>query len=258
MAKYSEIVYMCLDLLKQKSDDSFYTEEHILFLASKMRALLLERKYKNGRNQTYSSVPPEDVQLICVGLEPTEMLPGCCGGAWLKSTRQIPKMLGVYEPRIGTLNGMIHSVLTFIPAERMPYVGYNKWLKNIIYAARDNDGYLYLNGQNPQFLNLESVKISGVFANPEEASALACEGSDESQVCDIMEQEFPLEDALIPSCIELVVQELAGARYAPEDNVNNDKDDLGRGGVAQMRTPMQAEGIARKIKPAEKTEEQQQ
>jgi hypothetical protein len=257
MAKYSEIVYMALDLLKERSDDSFYTEEHILFLASKMRALLLERKYKNSRSQTYSSVPPEDVQIVCLSLEPTELLPGCCGGMWLKSTRQLPKMLSIYEPRIGTLNGMIHSVLTFIPAERMPYVGYNKWLLNIIYAARDNDGYLYLNGQNPQFLNLESVKVSGVFANPEEAAALACE-SNGGAPCDLMDSEFPLEDALIPSCIELIVQELSGARYAPDDTVNNDKDDLGRSGVAQMRTPMTAENIAKRQKPVEREEEQQQ
>lgn len=246
---------MVLDLLKQNSDDSYYTEEHILFLASKMRALLLDRKYRNARNQTYSSVPPEDVQLVCLSLEPTEMLPGCCGGMWLKSTRQLPKMLSVYEPKIGMLKGLVHSTLTFIPAERMPYVGYNKWLKNIIYAARDNDGYLYLNGQNPQFLNLESVRVSGVFANPEEASAMSCEGSGDVP-CDILDQEFPLEDALIPSCIELVVQELSGARFAPEDNANNDKDDLSRSGVAQMRTPMTAENIARKQKPVtEDTEE---
>lgn len=249
---------MCLDLLKERSDDAYYTEEHVLFLASKMRALLLERKYRNTRNQTYDSMSADNVQVICLGLEPTEMLPSCCGGMWLKSTVKIPKLLGVYEPRIGTLSGLVHSVLTFIPAERMPYVGYNKWLRNIIYAARDTDGYLYLNGANAQFLNLESVRLSGVFANPEEASALNCDGNNNDTPCDIMDQEFPLEDDLIPSCIELVVQELAGPRYAPDDMENNDRDDLGRSGVAQMRSPMTAESIAKKNKPAEKKETTEQ
>ena len=73
-----------------------------------------------------------------------------------------------------------------------------------------------------------------------------------------MDSEFPLEDALIPSCIELIVQELSGARYAPDDTVNNDKDDLGRSGVAQMRTPMTAENIAKRQKPVEREEGQQQ
>lgn len=39
---YREVVYAIQDLLKVSSDDSFYTTEHILFLASKIRAALLK------------------------------------------------------------------------------------------------------------------------------------------------------------------------------------------------------------------------
>lgn len=258
MATYREIVYMCLDLLKQRSDDTYYTEEHVLFLASKMRSLLLERKYRNARNQTYSQMSPENLQEICLDLEPTEMLPYCCGGGWLKSTNKVPELLAGYEPRIGSISKLMNTLITYIPAERMPYVGHNKWLQHIIYAARDTDGYLYLNSSNPQFMHLEKIRLSGVFANPEEATALSCEENSEGSACDIMDKEFPLEDALIPSCIELVVQELSGARFAPDDRVNNDKDDIGRSGVAQMRTPMTAENIAKKNKPVQqKTEEEE-
>jgi hypothetical protein len=108
----------------------------------------------------------------------------------------------------------------------MPYVGHNKWLRNIIYASRSVDGYLYLNSVNPQFINLESVQMSGVFRDPVEAAKYACDGSGAIVSCDVLDMPFPLEDALIPQCIEMVVQELAGPRYAPEDNVNNDRDDL--------------------------------
>lgn len=42
MKTWREIIYMILDLLKQSSDDSYYTEEHVLFLASKMRSAILK------------------------------------------------------------------------------------------------------------------------------------------------------------------------------------------------------------------------
>jgi hypothetical protein len=217
---------MCLDLLRERSDDSFYTEEHILFLVSKMRALLLERKYKATRNSSYTMMSEANRQQICLDLEPAELLPNGCEGLWLKSTAKVPDSLSMSEPRVSVVNDLLHSVVNYIPAERMPYVGHNKWLQNIIYAARSNDGYLYLNSVNPQFINLEKIQMSGIFRDPEEAAKYSCDSNGESQTCDVMDMEFPLEDALIPQCIEMVVQELAGPRYAPEDNVNNDKDDL--------------------------------
>ena len=54
MATFGEIIYMTLDLLKERADDAYYTEEHIIFLASKMRSLLLERKYKNSNRTSFA------------------------------------------------------------------------------------------------------------------------------------------------------------------------------------------------------------
>ncbi|MBQ3949475.1 MAG: hypothetical protein II661_03280 [Bacteroidales bacterium] len=245
MATFGQIVYSVLDILKERSDDSFYTEEHILFLASKMRAVLLERKYRNSRNQTFSLMPEANKQLICLDLEPAEMLPYGCEGPWLKSTKKVPELMGTNTPTVNVINDLMFSPVTYIAPERMPYVGFNKWLQHIIYASRSNDGYLYMKSSNPQFINLEKAQLSAVFANPEEAAALACDPENDKP-CDIMEQEFPLEDSLIPSCIELVIQELTGARYAPDDRNNNANDDLARVGVASTRAPQPAETLRRR------------
>ena len=252
MATFKEIIYMVLDLLKENSDDSFYTEEHVLFLASKMRALLLERKYKGSRNTAFTPMSSENEQQICLSLDTAEILPYGCSGLWLKSTEKLPDLLGSTEPKIAAVSDMLGVNISFIPAERMPYVGHNKWLKNIIYAAKSVDDYLYLYSNNPQFRYLENIKMSGVFSNPEEAAKLAC-SSDGEQPCDVMDQTFPLEDALVPSCIELIVQELTGARYAPEDRQNNDKDDLSDVGLVQRRSPRPAEDIVstRRMQEAE-------
>lgn len=236
MATFREVIYSALDLLKEKSDDAFYTEEHMLFLATKFRAYLLERKYKKSRNKAFQAMSGENTQQICVSLERTDLLPFGCSGSWLKSTEKIPSTLEVGELKISTINEMLHSNVTMIPAERMPYVGYNKWLRNIIYAAKGADDYLYLSSINPQFLFLKNAKLTGVFSDPAEAAAMACDDSGETIACDVLDQEFPLEAALIPSCIELMVQEIAGPRYAPEDKANNAKDDLGEVGAATTRT----------------------
>ena len=247
MATFGEIIYSILDILKERSDDSFYTEEHVLFLAKKMRALLLERKYKSTRNSSFQSTADSNKQQICVDVEPAQMLSnGCAGGSWLRSTQKIPDALSVSDTTISAGNDLLSTVLTFIPAERMPYVGYNKWLRGFIYAAKSEDGYLYLKGNNPSFMLLDKVRINGTWSDPEAAASMSEEACAHNGICDIMSTEFPLEDALIPSCIELVVQELAAPRYAPVDSRNNAKDDLGDAGLAQTRTPGSAERIARK------------
>ena len=234
MATFGEITYMALDLLKEHADDAYYTEEHIIFLASKMRALLLERKYRNSRNTSFNPVSPENEQTICLTLEPAEMLHGICAGLWLKSTVKIPDTLNISEPKLITVSDMIPTVLTFVAPERMPYVGYNRWLKNIIYASKSADDYLYLSSNNPEFLHLAGAKMSGVFSDPEAAAKLSCDDSGEDK-CDILSMTFPLEQALVPSCIEMVVQELIGSRYAPEDKKNDAKDGLGELAITNSR-----------------------
>lgn len=246
MATFGEITYMILDLLKERSDDSFFTEEHALFLAYKMRALLLERKYKATRNSSYSAMSEQNYQQICLELEPAQTLSNGCGRKWLKSTKKLPETLSISNGFAFTGHDLQGSNVTFISPERMRYVGYNKWLRNIIYAARSSDGYLYLSGNNPEFIFLERVGLSGIWSDPSEAAALSEEACNNNGICDIMSQPFPLEDSLIPSCIELVVQEIAGPRFVPSDNRNNAKDDMGEAGVAQMRTPSSAENIAKK------------
>mgnify|MGYP007131985055 CR=1 FL=1 len=67
--------------------------------------------------------------------------------------------------------------------------------------------------------------MTGIFENPEEVAKLSCEDNEEES-CDILDKDFPLEEALVPVLIELCVKELSGAVYRPEDNRNNASDDL--------------------------------
>lgn len=225
MAKYKEIVSMVLDMLKEMSDDATYTEDHIIFLAGRYRSFLLKQRYAQDLKK---EIPESNYQTLCLELEAVEAIDGlpCEGGYMLRTKEEVPATLPLGTTRLYTSGSYYHGDITFISKDRMRYVGYNKWLQNIIYACLDPNGRIYLNSNNPQFLYLREAKLQGVFENAEEAAKLECDESDDS--CDIMEKDFPLEDALIAPMIELIVKELSPSVAAPEDTENNAKDNLSR------------------------------
>ena len=118
--------------------------------------------------------------------------------------------------------------ITLVSRDRMKYVGYNKYLNNIIYASIGPDNYLYLKSFNPQYLYLEKIKMTGIFEDPQAVSELQCEGENGVE-CNILDRTFPIEEALIPQLVQLVVQELYNLSRSNEDNDNNAKDDLSNG-----------------------------
>ena len=223
MAKYKEIVYMCLDELKLISDDSHFTEEHVLFLADKYRAFLIKQQYENQKKE----IPESNYQTICVDVKPTDALDGtpCSGGSYLKSIQEIPKMLPVGGKKISSLD-YFQGEFAYTSNERFKYVGGNKYLQNQIYGTIAPDHYLYMKSDNPQVYYLEKVKVTGIFEDSSKAAELQCPGADGEKPCDVMDADFPLEEALIPQMINLIVQELGGMKYQAEDSINNANDDL--------------------------------
>lgn len=222
MNTYRHIVYYILDMIKQLSDDSDVTEEHIIYLASRYRAFILKKEYESKKNE----IPESDQQVLCLSLEEVNAIDGspCSGGSYLRTTEKIPDTL-IGTPTV-SLTDYFQGDIAYISKERMRYVGYNKYLKNIIYCAMAPDDYLYLNSSNPQFKYLENIKVSGVFENPEEAAKLSCENEEEEQSCDVLDKKFPLEDALIPQLLEMVLKDILGVSYRPKDDINNANDDL--------------------------------
>lgn len=224
MAKYKEIVSMVLDMLKVTSDDSTYTEEHIIFLAGRYRSFLLKQRYAQDLKK---QVPESNYQTLCLELEEVDAIDGlpCVGGFYLRTKETLPTLLPFGITRLYTSGSYYKGEITFVSKDRFKYVGNNKWLQNTIYATLDPDGRIYLDSRNPQFRYLTNANLTGIFENAEEASELEC-GLSEAAGCDILERDFPLEDALIAPLIELVAKELSQSITAPEDKENNADDNL--------------------------------
>lgn len=218
---YREIAYMCLDELKLSSDDSYFTIDHILFLLSKVRATILKQKYSDIKKD----IPDSNYQTICIDLEPINAIDGtsCDSPNYLRSIQEIPTTMSIGSDIIYPIDYYQSTHITFVSRERMRYVGNNKWLQNIIYVSRNPDGHLYFKSSNPQFLFLEKVRMTGIFENPEEVAKLEC--SDTKQ-CDVLDSQFPLEEGLVTTAIELVVKYLSGAAWSPRDTTNNANDEL--------------------------------
>lgn len=221
MSTYREIIYMCNDALKTSSDDAFYTTDHILYLLKKYRGLLLVQRYKDVRKE----IPESNYQTICIDLEKSSTINDipCKGDPILKSTEKIPTLLEIGNTEVYPLDYFAGNI-NFVPKERLRYVGNNRWLINMIYAAIGSDNFLYLKSANPQFIHLKKLRVTGIFEDVDSAEELSC--SDEDKSCDILDRAFPLEEALIPSVIEATVKFLLSGLYKPQDTENNANDDL--------------------------------
>lgn len=225
MAKYKEIVSMVLDELKVTSDDSIYTEEHIVFLAGRYRTFLLKQRYYSDLKK---QIPESNYQTLCLSLEQVEAIEGlpCEGGYYLRTTKPVPDLMPFGITRIYPSGSYYKGNIEFVTKDRFKFTGHNKWLQNIIYATLDPDGRIYLTSQNPQFMYLQQATLTGIFEDAEKASELECDKDGNTRECDILDRDFPIEDALVAPLIELITHELSPSVAAPEDKENNANDNL--------------------------------
>lgn len=225
-----EIVYMVLDLAKAAtSDDSFWTEDHVIFLLKKYRSFLIKKEQEKLKATT--DIASEfEYQQICLDLEKVPAIDGepCTGGYYLRTTKKIPKILEDNQPRVYPVDFYQGINISYIPRDRMRYVGTNKFLQNILYVSLGPDLHLYLNSSNPQFLYLKKLRMSAVFEDFDEMSSYLCDDDGSSMVCNVMDEVFPIREYLVPTLMELVVKELTSAKYQPVDEHNNAADDISK------------------------------
>ena len=217
----SELVFMCMDEVKLNSDDSFYTEDHVVFLLNKYRSFVLKKELEKENKQLSSA----NSQTICLDLIEVRDEDNPCGESMLRTEQPIPSLVNDCKVSLYPVNYFEGDHIIYTTMERMRYTTYNKWTKNLIYAAKGPDDYLYLKSDNPQYIYLEKLRMKAIFEDFESAAQYACDEAGENLQCDILDMKFPIENALVPIVIELVVKELLGVKYQPRDTHNNASDD---------------------------------
>lgn len=223
MSTYREIVNLVLDELKLVSDDSHFVEEHVVFLMDHYRVFLIKQRYSDIKKE----IPDSNYQTICVDLERANAINGqpCTGNDYMKSIKEIPKMITTGIQKISSLD-FFQGNFAYTNNERFKYVGSNPYLRNQIYGTVAPDNHLYLKSNNPQLYYLKKVKVTGIFEDSTKVADLQCPDEEGNTTCDILDMQFPLEEALVPPLIELIVKELGGQKYQSKDDENNANDDL--------------------------------
>lgn len=237
MTTFREAVYMVLDMLKQLSDDAYYTEEHIMFLLSKARAALLTKKYYQTRNQSFIKIDKANYQEIEYTLIPSN---NHGSGRWYRgvyddmSRKIVPRIHTVGYPTAFEDRNVRNENVSVVAPERLPFVGYNKWLKHSIYCAVSDDNTFFVRQLDINDRTLTTIYLYAIYENALESTPMSSD-PDDIAAEDILDKRFPLEEGLLSSCVELVVQELTGSKFQPEDRRNNGKDDMSDMSVSRKK-----------------------
>jgi hypothetical protein len=223
MYTYNHVIYMVLDFLKISSDDAYYTPDHVAFLLTKYRAYVLKSKYENGTDTPSES----NYQTLNLEFEDKDAVDGHpCRGHYLVSKNKIPDSIGIGTPTISG-SDLFSGDLCVVSNSRFKHVGYNSWMKDIVYATYEG-GKVYMKSCNPALYYMQEGMYHGIFSDPLETAALSGEYpvDDDGNLLNPYDAEFPLEDNLLPLVMQYVVKELSGGLYKPKDSENNANDDL--------------------------------
>lgn len=219
MTTYREAIYMCLDLLKGMGDDFTYTEDHIAYLLDKFRALLLKQRYGNDPKK---HVPYSNYQTIIINITDLSV----DYNEQYKSDNQIPYLLQIGIPRV-SFKDYYDINFEFVSRERFPFVGNNKYLKRTWYGCINEDNHFCLKTSSVRYIVTDGeplqIKMTAIFENPREITDEISFG--ETPNGDWLDRNIPIEEGLITTLIELVVKEIAGSVYRPNDEANDNRDD---------------------------------
>lgn len=225
--KVKDLVYYILDNVKLISDDTIINEGHVMFLIKKYRSLLIKKEQdKEKANKTEQS--EYEVQQICLHLEKVHAIDGepCTGGYYLRTKEKIPKLFDDTTPNLYPIDYYQGINICYVPRNRMRYIGTNKYLQNIIYVSLAPNYHLYFSSNNPLFMYLKEIRMSGVFEDYDEASKLSCDNEGNDTSCDALEAEFPIRDYLVPILLEMCIKDITGVAYKPKEDTNDAKDNL--------------------------------
>lgn len=214
---YREAIYMIFDMLKVASDDSYWEEEHIIFILNKYRSILLSQKYKGIK----VDIPISFYQQIPISLIKSSV------NDMYTSTEKIPNIVNlngiILENFISDELNPTKFNFNFTTIQRLKFIGFNKWLKNELYFALDYDNYLYVKSGNNSIPVPNKIIGNFILDNPLDILKFLPENEIPEDPIDYI---FPVEGSLVQTIIEMSVKELSQSIYLPEDKKNNSTDSL--------------------------------
>lgn len=261
---YEDAIYIVMDELKIFSDDSVWENEHIASILNKYRALLIKQRYIDKKKE----IPFAFYQRLTVPFDTKYSK-----GELYKSSKKLPYLIdntNLWQYTFVHNNGISSQNLNFINPQRFKFVGNNKWLANETYVTIDLDNYMYVKSIKTDVQN--EVNVSADVNNSLEEYYLSCNSTipfdgtnDENQLIynelsdgllyydcildnpvdansfnginepNFMKLEFPVDESLYQSIIELVLKEVGVSNQIQRDTQNNASDDFSLSKTTQQQ-----------------------
>lgn len=222
MSTLKELVYATREQLHLYSDDSIITNEYIAYCIKTARALLLTQKYSIRSNVISNKVRQsfyKELELV----SDNEFISGIDTILRTKEKISFPFEAFNLKSNIRINSGSFTDInFTFIPMERVPFVGNSKWNSGQIYTFLANDMRLYFVSNNPKVKMLENVKIMMCTENPEDAYLETIEYNPSVDFWDV---EYPVDEEMVFTMIDVVIKKLTASMQIPRDKQNDSEDE---------------------------------
>jgi len=219
---YSEVVYSIRERIRQNIDDSDITNREIIFHVNNQRALF----YRNQYNQRNRAVDEEIKQILRFELEPdkTEVC-GTQDDCYVVVTKQkLPPTIEFHDKngifKITSLD-KVAIPFNFVSWNEFPYVGFNKFTKNQVYATVGPNNHIYLKSSSKLISLLTDILVTVILENPlDVANYELCPDGDKS-CTDLDTFEYPLKAHVYAYISNEVVNTFINKLQIPEDKEND-------------------------------------
>lgn len=225
--KTSQIIYDVKELLNQYSDDSDYSDKHILYLYNLKRSKYL-RQLLDDKSRTFDKIM---IQSLCLEFEEVdksicELTVGC---TVLRSKKPLPTLLPVRNR--DTLLSIQPSIALSKPFKVIDINQANYILdrpySNAIYATVNNEGYIYIFSNTPEHKLISCLYINGIFNDPSDLENYSncCECEDKIESCFTEESDYPAPAFIIDAARDDIIKLFLGSKEQVKEDKNNNSDD---------------------------------
>lgn len=222
MATRDYYIYDVIEAVRQYSDDSDISVEHVGFMIDTTRALLLRQKYANPG----SIIPQRIRQRLHFTLELASENDLYDLDYNLRTINALPKLIenSSFVQALIVDGGSYYDYrFIYTSPERFRYVGNDKYLNNIIYVTLGQDYRLLFKSNIDKHKFLEKVRVFGIFEDPQAAwEASADYDADKDFNTEV---DYPMDLDMWVQVKEIIVKQLLMAMQVPQDKNNNASED---------------------------------
>lgn len=223
----NEIVYSIKETLRDYSDDTDVSTEHLKYLVNTYRAQFLRRDLSKPGRYVDESIKQD---IGCLRLELSDPA-DCCAVTSdctiLRTEKEIPHPVELRSSPLITSVGPINilqSRFEFVSYHRAIYSGNGDFNQQSIFAFYFNNRiYIKSNPDNKDAQMLEYIKARGVFQDP--TAIKNFEDCESGTPCYNDDMDYPMNTWMIPMVKDAVIKEGLQLLKTPPDNENNSEDD---------------------------------